>query len=42
MGENSNAIKVSTSNNLKVNAGKSQSVNLNVQVDAGKLASRLL
>ncbi|MEH7254321.1 S8 family serine peptidase [Neobacillus niacini] len=38
MGENSNAIKVSTSNNLKVNAGKSQSVNLNVQVDAGKLA----
>ena len=38
MGENSNAIKVSTSNNLKVNADKSQSVNLNVQVDAGKLA----
>ncbi|MEH7247588.1 S8 family serine peptidase [Neobacillus niacini] len=38
MGENSDAIKVSTSNNLKVNAGKSQSVNLNVQVDAGKLA----
>ncbi|SDN74367.1 minor extracellular serine protease Vpr [Bacillus sp. OK048] len=38
MGGNSNAIKVSTSNNLKVNAGKSQSVNLNVQVDAGKLA----
>jgi minor extracellular serine protease Vpr len=37
MGENSDAIKVSTSNNLKVNAGKSQNVNLNVQVDAGKL-----
>jgi minor extracellular serine protease Vpr len=37
MGENSDAIKVSTSNNLKVNAGKSQKVNLNVQVDAGKL-----
>ncbi|MFS0865455.1 S8 family serine peptidase [Fredinandcohnia sp. 179-A 10B2 NHS] len=32
-------IKVSTSNNLKVNAGKSQQVNLNVQVDAGKLAT---
>ncbi|MEH7224605.1 S8 family serine peptidase [Bacillus sp. JJ1566] len=30
-------IKVSTSNNLKVNAGHSQKVNLNVQVDAGKL-----
>lgn len=31
-------IKVTTSNNLKVNAGQSQKVNLNVQVDAGKLA----
>ncbi|WP_099361880.1 S8 family serine peptidase [Fredinandcohnia onubensis] len=30
-------IKVMTSNNLKVNAGQSQKVNLNVQVDAGKL-----
>lgn len=38
MGENSDAIKVSTSSNLKVNAGKLQQVNLNVQVDAGKLA----
>jgi len=37
MGENSKAVKVSTSNNLKVNAGKSQNVNLNVQVDASKL-----
>jgi minor extracellular serine protease Vpr len=37
MGEHSDAIKVSTSNNTKVNAGKSQQVNLNVQVDAGKL-----
>ncbi|MBT2687642.1 S8 family serine peptidase [Bacillus sp. ISL-47] len=37
MGENSKAIKVMTSNNLKVKAGKSQNVNLNVQVDAGKL-----
>jgi minor extracellular serine protease Vpr len=36
--ENSDAIKVSTSNNLKVNAGQSQQVNLNVQVDAGQLA----
>lgn len=33
-GENSNAIKVSTSSNLKVNAGQSQQVNLVVQVDA--------
>ncbi|MFT4416376.1 S8 family serine peptidase [Fredinandcohnia humi] len=31
-------IKVMTSNNLKVNAGQSQQVNLNVQVDAGTLA----
>lgn len=30
-------IKVSASNNLKVNAGQIQKVNLNVQVDAGKL-----
>ncbi|NEY73065.1 S8 family serine peptidase [Bacillus mesophilus] len=30
-------IKVSTSNNLKVNAGKSQQVNFNVQVDTSKL-----
>lgn len=37
-GENSEAIKVSTSNNLKVNAGQSQQVELNVQVDAGLLA----
>ncbi|MFD2444951.1 S8 family serine peptidase [Bacillus sp. CGMCC 1.16607] len=37
-GESSDAIKVSTSNNLKVNAGQSQQVNLNVQVDAGQLA----
>ncbi len=36
-GKNSDAIKVSSSNNLKVNAGKSKKVNLNVQVDAGKL-----
>ncbi|WP_449538030.1 S8 family serine peptidase [Ferdinandcohnia sp. Marseille-Q9671] len=35
--DNPAGIKVSTSNNLKVNAGKSQKVNLNVQVDAGKL-----
>ncbi|MEH7387959.1 S8 family serine peptidase [Bacillus sp. JJ1521] len=34
---NPEGIKVMTSNNLKVNAGKSQDVNLNVQVDAGKL-----
>lgn len=34
---NPDGIKVTTSNNLKVNAGKSQQVNLNVQVDAGKL-----
>ncbi|MEH7121667.1 S8 family serine peptidase [Bacillus sp. JJ1773] len=32
------AIKVSTSNNLKVNPGQSQNVNLNIQVDAGVLA----
>jgi minor extracellular serine protease Vpr len=38
MGEHSDVIKVSTSNNLQVNAGQSQQVNLNVQVDAGKLA----
>lgn len=38
MGENSHAIKVMTSNNLKVNPGQSQDVNMNVQVDAGKLA----
>ncbi|MBY0123019.1 S8 family serine peptidase [Bacillus sp. S/N-304-OC-R1] len=31
------AIKVSTSNNLKVNPGQTQNVNLNVQVDAGAL-----
>ncbi|MFD1780301.1 S8 family serine peptidase [Fredinandcohnia salidurans] len=31
-------IKVMTSNNLKVNAGQTQKVNLNVQVDAGNLA----
>jgi minor extracellular serine protease Vpr len=35
---NPDGIKVSTSQNLKVNGGKSQNVNLNVQVDAGKLA----
>lgn len=35
---NPDGIKVSTSQNLKVNSGKSQKVNLNVQVDAGKLA----
>nr|WP_223254421.1 S8 family serine peptidase [Bacillus sp. HNG] len=34
---NPTGIKVTTSNNLKVNAGQSQKVNLNVQVDAGKL-----
>lgn len=34
---NPNGIKVMTSNNTKVNAGQSQNVNLNVQVDAGKL-----
>ncbi|MEH7344647.1 S8 family serine peptidase [Bacillus sp. JJ1532] len=34
---NTDAIKVSTSNNLKVNPGQSQNVNLNVQVDAGSL-----
>ena len=38
MGDYSDTIKVSTSNNLNVEAGKSQQVNLNVQVDAGKLA----
>ncbi|MBS4192089.1 S8 family serine peptidase [Bacillus sp. FJAT-49705] len=38
MGENSDAIKVMTSNNIKVNPGQSQDVNFNVQVDAGKLA----
>ncbi|WP_404330982.1 S8 family serine peptidase [Mesobacillus maritimus] len=38
MGKHSDTIKVSTSNNLEVNAGQSQQVNLNVQVDAGKLA----
>lgn len=37
MGKHSDAIKVMTSNDLKVNAGKSQQVNFNVQVDAGKL-----
>ncbi|WP_328820974.1 S8 family peptidase [Peribacillus faecalis] len=37
MGSASKAIKVSTSNNLKVNAGKTQNVNMNVQVDASKL-----
>lgn len=37
MGEASSAIKVSTSNNLKVNPGNPQEVNMNVQVDAGKL-----
>nr|WP_327020395.1 S8 family serine peptidase [Alkalihalobacillus trypoxylicola] len=31
------AIKVMTSNNLRVNPGKSQKVNMNVQVDASKL-----
>lgn len=35
---NPDGIKVMTSNNLKVNAGKSQQVNFNVQVDAGKMA----
>ncbi|MFT9599789.1 S8 family serine peptidase [Mesobacillus sp.] len=35
---NPDGLKVMTSKNLKVNAGKSQQVNLNVQVDAGKLA----
>ncbi|QED46695.1 S8 family serine peptidase [Cytobacillus dafuensis] len=38
MGEHSDAIKVMTSNNLKVNPGQSQDVNFNVQVDAGKLS----
>ncbi|MEW9502195.1 S8 family serine peptidase [Jeotgalibacillus marinus] len=36
-GKQSEAIKVNNSNNLKVNAGKSKQVNLNVQVDASKL-----
>lgn len=36
--EGANAIKVMTSNNLKVNPGQSQNVNMNVQVDAGQLA----
>jgi minor extracellular serine protease Vpr len=36
-GENFDAIKVSTSSNLLVNAGQSQQVQFNVQVDAGKL-----
>lgn len=36
--ETNNAIKVMTSNNLRINAGQSQNVNMNVQVDAGKLA----
>lgn len=35
--DNTDAIHVSASNNLKVNAGGSQQVDLNVQVDAGKL-----
>ncbi|MFO1442563.1 S8 family serine peptidase [Bacillus sp. Bva_UNVM-123] len=35
--EGANAIKVMTSNNLKVNPGQSQNVNMNVQVDAGQL-----
>lgn len=34
---NPEGIKVMTSNNLKVNAGKSQKVNFNVQVDGSKL-----
>lgn len=34
---NPDGIKVSTSKNLKVNAGKSQQVNFNVQVDTSKL-----
>lgn len=34
---NPNGIKVMLSNNLKVNAGKSQQVNFNVQVDTSKL-----
>ncbi|MBB6454578.1 minor extracellular serine protease Vpr [Salirhabdus euzebyi] len=34
---NPDGIKVSTSNNLKVNPGKSQQVNFNVQVDTSKL-----
>lgn len=34
---NPDGIKVMTSNNLKVNAGKSQQVNFNVQVDTSKL-----
>lgn len=37
MGSASNAIKVMTSNNLNVQPGKTQNVNMNVQVDAGKL-----
>ncbi|WP_019244065.1 MULTISPECIES: S8 family peptidase [Bacillus] len=32
------AIKVMTSNNLKINGGQSKDINMNVQVDAGKLA----
>lgn len=35
--DGSDAIKVNRSNNLKVNPGKTQQVNMNVQVDAGKL-----
>ncbi|MHC0039556.1 S8 family serine peptidase [Pseudoneobacillus sp. C159] len=37
-GDHSNAIKVKTSNNLRVNKGQSQQVNFNVQVDANLLA----
>jgi len=37
-GEYGKAIKVNNSKNLKVKAGKSTKVNMNVQVDAGKLA----
>lgn len=35
--DGAHAIKVNTSNNLNVNPGQSQKVNLNVQVDAGSL-----
>ncbi|KAB2336348.1 S8 family serine peptidase [Cytobacillus depressus] len=38
VGEGAKGIKVSTSNNLTVNPGQTQNVNLNVQVDAGALA----
>ncbi|PPA68924.1 S8 family peptidase [Jeotgalibacillus proteolyticus] len=37
-GEHGKAIKVNNSKNLKVKAGSSQKINMNVQVDASKLA----